>query len=78
MVSSVKITPLELEQRKQKKQAAGSPEEKTASQEKPEELKETLRQEQASYVLQEWLSQVNGRLKVKLYLDKWEGRGEGA
>lgn len=77
LASAVKIGPLEYNWSYQKKMSVATPEEKKAIAEKPAEFLEQLRQEQTSYVMQEWLGQVNGRLKVKVMLDKWEGRGEG-
>ncbi|MBI4397052.1 MAG: SurA N-terminal domain-containing protein [Elusimicrobia bacterium] len=77
LASSVKVTPLELDWNKQKRIASASAEDRKKILEKPNEFREQIRQEQVSHVFQEWLGQVNSQLKVKLHLDKWEGREEG-
>jgi hypothetical protein len=42
-------------------------------QENPGELREQVRREQVANAFQEWLGQVNNQLKVKVYLEKFEG-----
>ncbi|HRY28502.1 MAG TPA: SurA N-terminal domain-containing protein [Elusimicrobiota bacterium] len=77
MASAVKVSNIEFNWQYQKRMALGNAEEKKTAKDKPNEFREQLRQEQVSHVFQEWLSQINSQLKVKVYLDKWEGRGEG-
>jgi peptidyl-prolyl cis-trans isomerase D len=75
--SAVKITDPELSWNAQKTMAAGPAERKKLLSEKPDEFREQLRQEQVNNAFQEWLGQINTQLKVRDYLKKWEGRGEG-
>lgn len=72
MASAIKISDLEFGWQYQKALATSPPEERKKLQENPASLREELRQEQVSQAFQEWLSQVNSRLKVRIHLDKWE------
>jgi hypothetical protein len=36
-----------------------------------------MRQEQVNGAFQEWLTQINNQLKVKVMLEKFEGKREG-
>lgn len=74
LASSVHVSPLEFQWEYQKRMAAATKQEKKTLSEKPNEFRDELRREQAGHVLQEWLGQVNSRLKVKAYLDRWEGK----
>jgi peptidyl-prolyl cis-trans isomerase D len=74
LAQSVSVPPLEFQREYQKRMALGSPEERKKIAEKPDELREEIRKEQVNYIFQEWLSQVNNKLKVNVYLERWEGQ----
>lgn len=76
LASSVKITDPEFNWNAQKKMSSGNAEEKKQLSENPGSFREQLRQEQVSHAFQEWLGQINTQLKVKVFLQKWEGRSE--
>lgn len=75
MASTIKLSDLEYNWGMQKALAtAASDKDRKAIMEKPEEFKEQLRQEQVTNSFQQWLTQVNGQLKVQVYLDRFEGK----
>jgi peptidyl-prolyl cis-trans isomerase D len=77
MASAVKIGDLEFGWAYQKAMATLPPDGRKKIQENPAALREELRQEQAAQAFQEWLAQVNTRLKVRIFLDKWEKQQQG-
>ncbi|HOW27564.1 MAG TPA: SurA N-terminal domain-containing protein [Elusimicrobiota bacterium] len=79
LASTIKVTDVELSWQQQKIAALSKdPEERKMAMEKPNELRNKMRQEQINHVFQEWLTQLNNQLKVQVFIDKWERRGEGA
>jgi hypothetical protein len=74
LASPVKIGDLEQNWNFQKRMAlAKDAAEKKKLAENPEALREELRQEEVGRVLNEWVQAINAQLKVKSYLDRWEG-----
>lgn len=77
MSSAVKISPLEFNIALQKRLAMAKPEEKKKIQENPQALREEIKQEQVSQAFQHWLGQLNSQLKIKVLLERWEGKAQG-
>ncbi len=76
MASAVKISDAELRLELQKRMARADVKTRKALLENPQALREEMRQAQVANVFQEWLGQMNSQLKVKVLLNRWEGRGD--
>ncbi len=76
MASAVKISDAELQLELQKRMARADAKTRKALLENPQALREEMRQAQVANVFQEWLGQMNSQLKVKVLLNRWEGRGD--
>lgn len=72
LASGVKLTKTELNWELERKLAEiKDPKEREKLSGNTQEFMETLRKDQVNWVINEWLRQVNTKLQVKVYLEKW-------